>query len=187
MSKFYAGALLLGALAATALSGPASANIIYDLTLTPNGGGASVTGVLTLDFASVAAVESKSNIGKSDFVSFTLSGSLFGKTFPELFPGDLNSFSIGSTSSTGAIQNSLTLTNDSESPQLDIQGNSFNVEGGPNFANFLGGGSITFGAPMLAAATPLPATLPLFAGGLGFVGYLTKRRNRGAKQVLAAA
>lgn len=30
-------------------------------------------------------------------------------------------------------------------------------------------------------ATPLPATLPLFAGGLGFVGYLTRRRKRNAK------
>jgi hypothetical protein len=36
------------------------------------------------------------------------------------------------------------------------------------------------------SATPLPATLPLFAGGLGFVGYLVKRRN-GAKQAPAAA
>jgi len=27
-------------------------------------------------------------------------------------------------------------------------------------------------------ATPLPATLPLFAGGLGFVGYLTRRRKK---------
>ena len=26
--------------------------------------------------------------------------------------------------------------------------------------------------------TPLPATLPLFAGGLGFVGYLTRRKKR---------
>ena len=26
-------------------------------------------------------------------------------------------------------------------------------------------------------ATPLPATLPLFAGGLGFVGYLTRRKK----------
>jgi hypothetical protein len=36
-------------------------------------------------------------------------------------------------------------------------------------------------------STPLPATLPLFAGGLGFVGYLTRRRKQSAKQVLAAA
>jgi hypothetical protein len=28
------------------------------------------------------------------------------------------------------------------------------------------------------STTPLPATLPLFAGGLGFVGYLTRRRKR---------
>lgn len=36
-------------------------------------------------------------------------------------------------------------------------------------------------------ATPLPATLPLFAGGLGFVGYLAKRRKQNARQALAAA
>ena len=34
------------------------------------------------------------------------------------------------------------------------------------------------------STTPLPATLPLFAGGLGFVGYLTRRRKKAA---LAAA
>jgi hypothetical protein len=33
----------------------------------------------------------------------------------------------------------------------------------------------------LVNATPLPATLPLFAGGLGFVGYLAKRRKQNAK------
>jgi hypothetical protein len=35
------------------------------------------------------------------------------------------------------------------------------------------------------APTPLPATLPLFAGGLGFVGYLTRRKKRA--QAMAAA
>ena len=35
------------------------------------------------------------------------------------------------------------------------------------------------------AATPLPATLPLFVSGLGFVGYLTRRRKQ--KQALVAA
>jgi hypothetical protein len=39
----------------------------------------------------------------------------------------------------------------------------------------------------LVSATPLPATLPLFAGGLGFVGYLTRRRKQNSKQALAAA
>jgi hypothetical protein len=37
------------------------------------------------------------------------------------------------------------------------------------------------------ATTPLPATLPLFAGGLGFFGYLTRRRKRTGKQALATA
>jgi hypothetical protein len=35
-------------------------------------------------------------------------------------------------------------------------------------------------------ATPLPATLPLFAGGLGFVGYLTRRKKRKASPAAAA-
>ncbi len=38
-----------------------------------------------------------------------------------------------------------------------------------------------------AAATPLPATLPLFAGGLGFVGYLVRRRKRSGEEIRAAA
>jgi len=36
-------------------------------------------------------------------------------------------------------------------------------------------------------ATPIPATLPLFAGGLGFVGYLARRRRQSGKRALAAA
>jgi hypothetical protein len=37
------------------------------------------------------------------------------------------------------------------------------------------------------STTPLPATLPLFAGGLGFVGYLARRRKQSGKQALVAA
>jgi hypothetical protein len=35
----------------------------------------------------------------------------------------------------------------------------------------------------IATPTPLPATLPLFAGGLGFVGYLTHRRKRTGRKL----
>jgi hypothetical protein len=35
------------------------------------------------------------------------------------------------------------------------------------------------------AATPLPATLPLFAGGLGFVGYLTRRKKQNLSALAA--
>jgi len=37
------------------------------------------------------------------------------------------------------------------------------------------------------AATPLPATLPLFAGGLGAMGLLGRRRKRKNAAALAAA
>jgi len=38
----------------------------------------------------------------------------------------------------------------------------------------------------LASATPLPATLPLFATGLGVIGLLARRRNGKAPAALAA-
>ena len=41
----------------------------------------------------------------------------------------------------------------------------------------------SFGA-QVTAATPLPAALPLFGGGLGFVGFLAKRR-KSSKQALS--
>ena len=37
------------------------------------------------------------------------------------------------------------------------------------------------------AATPLPAALPLFAGGLAMVGFLSRRRKRNAQSELAMA
>jgi hypothetical protein len=37
-----------------------------------------------------------------------------------------------------------------------------------------------------ASATPLPATLPLFAGGLGFLGYLARRKKRGTSPLAIA-
>jgi hypothetical protein len=39
----------------------------------------------------------------------------------------------------------------------------------------------------LISPTPLPATLPLFAVGLGLVGYLARRRKQSSKQALATA
>ena len=40
------------------------------------------------------------------------------------------------------------------------------------------------GNGLAPTTTPLPAAFPLFAGGLGFVGYLTRRKRRA--QILAA-
>jgi hypothetical protein len=49
-------------------------------------------------------------------------------------------------------------------------------------------GPITFTVDDLGpAATPLPATLPLLAGGLGLFGFLSRRKKRSASQALVAA
>jgi hypothetical protein len=45
-------------------------------------------------------------------------------------------------------------------------------------------GAISFQA---VPSTPLPAALPLFAGGLAMVGWLARRRKRNASQGIAAA
>ena len=75
--------------------------------------------------------------------------------------------------------------------------NSFSIASGSEAAYFIGcdgpgfycgSRSIVSGSLVTGiSATPLPATLPLFAGGLGFVGYLTGRKKRKAKQTLAVA
>jgi hypothetical protein len=43
-----------------------------------------------------------------------------------------------------------------------------------------------FGPDFEITATPIPAALPLFAGGLGFVGWLARRRKREGSPALAA-
>jgi hypothetical protein len=55
---------------------------------------------------------------------------------------------------------------------------------GPGFSDY----SIVFsdGIADPVAATPLPATFPLFAGGLGFVGYLARRKSRNTSALVAA-
>jgi hypothetical protein len=52
----------------------------------------------------------------------------------------------------------------------------FDLSNLPNGVTFLESDGIGNSLPNVSA-TPLPATLPLFAGGLGFVGYLAKRRK----------
>jgi hypothetical protein len=53
-------------------------------------------------------------------------------------------------------------------------------------AYFDNAGSFTAIFNIGTTAAPLPATLPLFAGGLGFVGFLAKRRKKNATPALTA-
>jgi hypothetical protein len=53
-----------------------------------------------------------------------------------------------------------------------------------NGDDFYGIDAISFNAPI--SATPLPAALPLFAGGLGAMGFVAKRRKRKNGAAIAA-
>jgi hypothetical protein len=59
----------------------------------------------------------------------------------------------------------------------------FDLSNLPNGVTFLESDGIGNSLPNVSA-TPLPATLPLFAGGLGFVGYLTRRKKNATSPAL---
>jgi hypothetical protein len=72
-----------------------------------------------------------------------------------------------------------------QGPGTDILANLFatasidpTVQVGPGFSAY----SVVFSSGIGAAptATPLPPTLPLFGGGLGFVGYLARQKRKAA-------
>jgi hypothetical protein len=169
--------IVLAALVASAsgLASPAKANVVYDITFTPNGGGTSEVGVLTLNYSSLSQLASLSPIPESAFVSFTVSG-LFGKSFDLTTTADLTTFSAN-TNSNGDITNNLQLVNANQSPELDVTGGSYQIYGGANYQDYLGGGTLTYSAPTLGP-TPLPNSWTMFALGLSVMGALTYWRRR---------
>jgi hypothetical protein len=112
-----------------------------------------------------------------------------------------NNFSVSSLDLTAAFTNglSVTISGLENGVVVDTLNQSFNTSGptlvtldwsGINEVEFSSGGARgdQFVLDNLDISnTPLPATLPLFAGGLGFVGYLTRRRKQSGKQALATA
>ena len=185
MYKIRASALLLAGLMAAELSAPAHANVVYTLDF-KFGSTDEGTGALTLNFNTVSQTFNINESLSSILVSIT-TPNLDGEGIFTITPSDLNS---GSNIDTGSIGQIFSLTAEqsgtSASLYLDLFTNSWQVHNaccgqGATAAQ----GTFTITGPALAA-TPLPAALPLFAGGLGFLGYLTRRRKRGANGALAA-
>ena len=114
----------------------------------------------------------------------------------------MNSYPLGTTYTSGTFSNSpatfdfysggsifdydvleFTLPSALTAMQL-ASAHNFTASGGESFVFIFCGGvcdtrTVTSGTlDEVPAATPLPAALPMFAGGLGMVGFLARRRKR---------
>jgi hypothetical protein len=172
------------------VASPARAETItYALTFTSTSGASTGgSGTLTLSASSVPV-----NLFSvsPDFVSLTATVDNIAFSFTA---AEVNSIGIsnGTWNTLGAIsafESSGSATNPANE-QVQLQLNGFapsHYDLHIQNSSDLEDGFMTIGSAVVVSTTPLPATLPLFAGGLGFVGYLAKRRKQNAKQALAAA
>ena len=178
MFKAKAAALLLAGLAVTALSEPAAANVVYDLSF---GGG--VTGVLTLDFSSVAQTENISfESPLTQFVSLTVDG-LDSQNFT-ITSSNLASGSYIGTGAEGQIY-SLQIQEDAPGSgnYLWVYNSSWQIHQAPN-GNNVGNGNLSISGPSLAATPLSPSWTMMLLGlaGLGFVTIASRRRGSQSNQ-----
>lgn len=175
MAKLYAVAALTMVLFLTMAVGQACASVIYDLTLTATSDTDGTplamydgTGTITLSSA-------PSSTGQTNYTSATVTFLIDGESF--------------SGTATGVQFLDGNFRNAAFSEQIGTSPSRFDLQTTSLFAfyydNELQEASGTITSSL--ATTPLPATLPLFAGGLGFVGYLTRRRRRSDREALPAA
>jgi hypothetical protein len=183
------GAFLFTALAVYGFASvhASAATVTEDYTLTFTGtDGTKAGGTGTLVINETTPINSFTEDTAGDLVS--LSATVSGYTFtfvPSAVTVDLGAnqtfYSLSGESpgdpGTGG-QSGYTLN-------LNLGGTGFNILYSSH--SNLDDGTFTIG-PGVIASTPLPSTLPLFAGGVGLVGYLARRRKKStAHRVLAVA
>ena len=173
MSRF--GMLAAGVVVIALMSSSARASTVtYELTLSPLAGSSlSGTGTLTITDGPVGA--GYLSVPAADIT--TLSISIGGFDFNLL--GHISALTFDGGDLTDITAGAATIGADS----LSASGTT-----SVYFDNLQTGGISSYDTiTAQLTATPLPATLPLFAGGLGFVGYLSGREKRKTGQALAAA
>jgi hypothetical protein len=170
MSKLYMGVALL---IASGLSTSANASVVLDLTLTATSDSDMTplstyngTGTITLSSAPPA---SGLTMPVSAAVTFTIDGENFSGTAANV------EFLNGN------------FYNAQFSEQIGPSTARFDLQTSGVYAFYYDNESQSAGGTISLSTTPLPAALPLFAGGLGLVGYLTRRRKQSAKHALAFA
>jgi hypothetical protein len=175
MSRFkLASAIVAGLFVGAGLSAPAKANVAYDLSF--QGGG---SGVLTLDFATVALAE---NIGYTSitpyFVSLDVTG-LDGMNF-DITPSNLQNNGAIQTGPAGQF---YTLTINEAVPgsgdYLSVYTSSGNIYSTPYGSGIYSATITSIAGPTLASAVPEPSTWAMMIlgfAGLGLMGYRRKSK-----------
>lgn len=95
-------------------------------------------------------------------------------TVYELAVGAIYEVDMSATGSGGSLFGNQSLGTATADPMFSLSSDA---------ADF----NFVYSANLLNTTTPLPATLPLFAGGLGLMGLLSKRRKRKNSATLTAA
>lgn len=176
------------------LAGPASATDVtanFTLDGVTFGDGGTASGGFTLDYTT--GTLSNVNIMTTDGTSDSFGESYYTDTEANTFTNTSNAqfvfddyYFIGEDILDINLGVVLTATNLATTPSFAIASGSeaafFFLCPPPE--NFCASRSITAGS-LDVSATPLPAALPLFAGGLGFVGYLARRKRAAAARQLS--
>jgi hypothetical protein len=175
MAKLYAFAALTAGLFLTAFAGQADASVVYDLTLTATSDTDSTPLSMYNGTGTIALSSAPSASGQTNYASAAVTFLIDGESF--------------SGNATGVQFLNGNFRNATFSEQIGTSPFRFDLQTSSLFAfyydNELQEASGTITSSL--ATTPLPATLPLFAGGLGFVGYLSRRRKKRNQRALAAA
>jgi hypothetical protein len=173
MSKFTVSAFLYVGLVAAGLSAPAQASTMqtYDITLTQTYG-TLITGSPLADFTVTSTpftitVPTSGYLQDTPTVSSTIAGNTYTSVLDVQFSGPTINNIYGFSDKVGEdTLGSFSLT----SFQLSSTNSPVN-----NIPSTIGG---TVALALAPAATPLPAALPLFAGGLGAIGLFGWRRKK---------
>jgi DNA-binding beta-propeller fold protein YncE len=167
MSKLCFGAALFAGLIASALSTSARANVIYDLTLTAisvsDGTLSTYDGTGTIALSSAPSLTMETDY-TSAAVTFSVDGESFSgtATHVQFLDGNFRNATFSEAIGNSPLRFALDTTG----------GYIFYYD------NELEDASGTITAILAPTATPIAASLPLFASGLAAVGLLARRRKR---------
>jgi predicted MFS family arabinose efflux permease len=167
MKKLGVSALLCAGLLTVGFSAPARASTMtFDITLTQKSG-TLITGSPLADFTVTSSpftisVPTTGYQLDTPTVTFTIGANIYTSVLDVAFNGP----TVTSIYGFSAMDNMDTLSS--------IGLTSFQLYG-TGIGSTIGG---TVSMQLAPAATPLPAALPLFAGGLGMVGFLARRKSR---------